>query len=110
VQAGDELPFVPRHQASAMAAVETSPGSLALAATHVSAMREHAGQGTEANEPKTDDSFILDVVARVKVGAAGEAYFTVRNLLGAQDLAARLPFGARPVAPRWIQVGTKWSF
>lgn len=110
VQAGDELPFVPRHQASAMAAVEASPGSLALAATYVSPMREHAGQGSDPNEPQTDESLIFDVVARAKLGSAGELYLTVRNLLGAQDLAARLPFGARPVAPRWIQVGTKWSF
>jgi Fe(3+) dicitrate transport protein len=41
---------------------------------------------------------------------AGQVYFSVRNLLGAEDIAARLPFGARPVAPRWIQVGTQWSF
>ena len=108
---GDELPFVPRHQAAATVAFETPRASLAVAGTYVSAMREHAGQGPATiTEPFTDPSFILDVTARVPVTRTGHVYFNVRNLLGAEDIAARLPFGARPVAPRWVQVGTKWSF
>ena len=112
-QVGDELPFVPRHQASATVAFETPHASLAVAGTYVSEMREHAGapgQPSTPAEPLTDRSFLLDVTARVPVTAAGQVYFSVRNLLGAEDIAARLPFGARPVAPRWIQVGTQWSF
>jgi Fe(3+) dicitrate transport protein len=112
-QVGDELPFVPRHQASATAAFETPYASLAAAGTYVSEMREHVGppgQPSAPREPLTDPSFILDATARVRVTAAGQVYVSVRNLLGADDIAARLPFGARPVAPRWIQVGTQWSF
>ena len=48
VQAGYEIPFVPRHQAQATAAIETPRGSLALAATYVSAMRERAGRRQSA--------------------------------------------------------------
>ena len=94
-------------------AFETPHASLAVAGTYVSAMREHAGppgQPATPTEPLTDPSFILDVTARVPVTAAGQVYVSVRNMLGAEDIAARLPFGARPVAPRWVQVGTKWSF
>jgi Fe(3+) dicitrate transport protein len=111
VQPGDELPFVPKHQAAATAAFETPYASLAVAGTYVSAMREHAGQGPATiREPFTDPSFILDATLRVPVVPAGHFYMNVRNLLGAEDIAARLPYGARPVAPRWVQVGTKWSF
>jgi Fe(3+) dicitrate transport protein len=114
VVAGYELPYVPRHQVAATAAFETPVASLAVAGAYVSAMREHAGQGPPPPlEPFTDPSFILDVTARVPVRAArqiGQIYVSVRNLLGAEDIVARLPFGARPVAPRWVQVGTKWSF
>ena len=82
--------------------------------SYVSAMREHAGQGpATVAEPFTDPAFILDVTARVPLKTArliGQVYVNVRNILGAEDIAARLPFGARPVAPRWVQVGTKWSF
>jgi Fe(3+) dicitrate transport protein len=111
VQVGDELPFVPRHQVGATVAFETPRASLAVAGSYVSAMREHAGQGPQIpSEPFTDPSFILDVTARVPLPPTGQVYVSVRNVLGAEDIAARLPYGARPVAPRWIQVGTKWSF
>ncbi len=109
---GDELPFVPRHQASATVAFET-PRACAGRGGHLrvrdARARRAQGPATPA-EPFTDPSFILDVTARVPVTAAGQVYVNVRNMLGAEDIAARLPFGARPVAPRWVQVGTKWSF
>jgi hypothetical protein len=34
----------------------------------------------------------------------------LRNLGNAADIAARRPFGARPIAPRWLQAGLKASF
>jgi Fe(3+) dicitrate transport protein len=110
VQPGFELPFVPRHQAAATAAVETARGSLVVAATYVSPMREKAGRGSGPDGSRTDASFILDAGARVNLADSGQVYLSVRNLFGAEDIAARLPFGARPVGPRWVQVGTKWSF
>jgi len=113
VQPGDELPYVPRHQVYAVTGLETPRGALNVAGSYVSAMRERAGPPgapATANEPITDPSFLLDVTARVTVAASGHVYLSVRNLLDAHDVAARLPFGARPVAPRWIQVGTKWTF
>ena len=80
----------------------------------LSAMREHAGQGPQEplllTRPWTDPSWIFDVTARVAVGRRGSIYVNVRNLFDAHDITARLPFGARPVAPRWAQVGTTWSF
>jgi Fe(3+) dicitrate transport protein len=108
--AGDELPFVPRHQGSVTVAFETPRGSIAVAGSYVSAMREHAGQGPSPGQPRTDPSLIFDVTARVNVTRRGHVYLHVRNLFDEADIAARLPYGARPVAPRWIQVGTKWSF
>jgi Fe(3+) dicitrate transport protein len=113
VNAGDELPYVPRHQLYAVAAFETPRGSLAVAGTYVSAMRERAGppgQPASADEPFTDPSFVLDVTAKVALTSAGQVYVSARNLMDAADISARLPFGARPIAPRWIQVGTKWIF
>jgi Fe(3+) dicitrate transport protein len=110
VDAGDELPYVPRHQASATIALEHARGGLAVGTTYVSPMRESAGQGESPPGEKTDASFLLDVTARVRVQKSGEVYVNVRNLLDEADLASRRPFGARPIAPRWVQVGTKWGF
>ena len=107
---GDELPFVPRHAASATVAFETPRAALAVAGSYISAMRERAGQGPATPaEPFTDPSLIFDVTARVSVTQSGLFYVNVRNLLNDADIAARLPFGARPVAPRWVQVGLKWT-
>jgi Fe(3+) dicitrate transport protein len=107
---GDELPYVPRHQAWLSAALESSLGTLAAGASYVSAMREEAGQGDAAPGVLTDESFVLDLTARAALGRRGEFYVHLRNALGAEDLASRRPFGARPIAPRWFQVGTKWWF
>jgi Fe(3+) dicitrate transport protein len=110
VEPGDELAYVPRHLASATVAFETPRAALAVAGSYISAMRERAGQGPATTaEPFTDPSLIFDVTARVNVTASGLLYVNVRNLLNEADITARLPFGARPVAPRWVQVGLKWS-
>jgi Fe(3+) dicitrate transport protein len=110
VEPGDELPFVPRHLASATVAFETRRAAFAVAGSYVSAMRERAGQGPETPAaPFTDPSLIFDVTARVSITQSGLFYVNVRNILNEADIAARLPFGARPVAPRWVQVGLKWS-
>lgn len=111
VRAGYELPFVPRHQLAASMAVELPRGSLAVAASYVAAMREIAGEGpTPPERPRTDASLVIDATARVRLTSSGQAYVSVRNLFDAADIAARLPFGARPNAPRWVQLGTRWSF
>lgn len=110
VTAGDEMPYVPHHQAMVSAAIDTPFASLTCAATYVSAMREQAGHGEIPSGLRTDESFLLDVTARAFIGRHGQVYLQGRNILDADDLASRRPFGARPVAPRWIQVGTKWNF
>ena len=110
VDPGDELPFVPRHAASATVGFETPRAALFLASSYVSAMRERAGQGpATAAAPFTDPSLIFDVTAQASVTKSGLFYVNVRNLFNDADIASRLPYGARPVAPRLVQVGLKWS-
>ena len=112
VDPGDELPFVPRHAASATVAFETPRAALAVAGTYVSAMRERAGQGPATTaEPFTDPSFILRRDgARAGDGGRGRSTSTCATCSTTRTSPRGLPFGARPVAPRWVQVGTKWSF
>jgi Fe(3+) dicitrate transport protein len=108
--AGDELPYVPRHLAAATVAFETPRASLAVAGSYISAMREQAGQGPATpTEPLTDPSLIFDVTAKVAITQSGQFYLNVRNVFDEADIVSRRPFGARPVAPRWVQVGLKWN-
>ncbi len=110
VRAGDELPYVPMHQAAASAHLARNGHSLSLSASYVSAMREVAGQGEMLPYERTDPHLVLDAAAHVELSERTELYLTVTNVLDARYVAARRPFGARPGAPRELQVGLEHRF
>ena len=110
VQAGDEIPYLPRHQASGTFAVEWSHAGASIAANYVSEMREEAGSASYEDSLVTDDLFTLDVGSKVMPLKWLTIYGNVRNLLDTQSIASRRPYGARPNAPRWVQIGAKLSF
>lgn len=110
VRAGDELPYVPKHQASAGAGVETKRAGVNLAATYVGTMRERAGSGTPAAFDQTDSAFLLDASGRYVLGRGFSLYANVRNVFDNAYIASRRPYGARPGAPRFAQVGLKAEF
>jgi Fe(3+) dicitrate transport protein len=107
---GDEMPYVPRHQASLSVGVEHERAGVAVGATYVSAMREKAGSEPMSRALATDEQLLFDASARVRVVGPLVLYANARNLLGSQYIVSRRPFGARPNAPRWIQIGAKASF
>jgi Fe(3+) dicitrate transport protein len=110
VVAGDEIPYVPRHQLNGQAGVETkNVGGYAML-TYVASMREEAGSETMDEALHTDELFVVDVGAHYRVLEPLDLYLNVRNLFDSHDLVARKPFGARPNAPRWVQVGAKVKF
>ena len=104
---GDDLPYVPRHQLNATAGVEVGPGGGYATFTYVAAMREEAGSEPMDDALHTDEQAILDLGAHYRVLGPVELYANLRNVFDSHDLVARRPFGARPNAPRWLQVGAK---
>jgi Fe(3+) dicitrate transport protein len=78
--------------------------------TYVSAMREQAGDEPIDEALHTDAQFTIDASAYYRPWPAVEVYANVRNLLDRAFIVSRRPFGARPNAPRWIQVGVKAGF
>ena len=110
VQRGDELPYIPRHQGSVTLAAEVERGGVALAAYHIDRMREEASVGALDEAFATDAQNWLDVSAFVKPFRALSIYGNLRNVTGSASIAGRRPFGARPNAPRWLQVGAKLAF
>lgn len=110
VQDGDEIPYLPRHQASGTLAVEWSHAGASVAANYVSEMREEAGSTPYEDSLVTDDLFTLDVGSKVMPVKWLTVYGNVRNLFDTQSIASRRPYGARPNAPRWVQIGAKLSF
>lgn len=110
VEAGDELPYVPRHRIAATVSAGTDGWELALAVAHVSAMREEAGRGPIRGAVATDEHTVVDAAARWRFAGRGELYAAVENVLGEEYLVSHRPFGARPGKRRDFRLGFKYRF
>jgi Fe(3+) dicitrate transport protein len=110
VKSGDELPYVPAHQANATVGIEKRQLGFNVGGTFVDAMWERAGHGTELPGDKTDPYFLLDASAKVRLFEHVELYVNGRNLTNDRYIASRRPFGARPGAPLWVLAGVRGEF
>jgi len=110
VEPGDELPYVPRHQLHASLGVETERFGVSAALNYVSKMREQPGPGSIETSLHTDEQLVVDATASLRAFGPVTVYSHVRNLFDDQAVVSRRPFGARPNAPRWVQVGAKRDF
>jgi len=107
VRAGDELPYVPRHQVFATAGVESRLGGISVSTLFVDTMREEAGQGEVPEGQLTDSVLTFDVNANWVLSRWGQLYLSARNVLDTQAIVSRRPYGARPNAPRTVILGFK---
>lgn len=107
---GDALPYVPPHQLAVSIGVETEKLGGNLGGTYVAAMRELAGQGEPDPLTTTDSVFLLDASVYAKPLSWWTIYAVGRNLLDTTYIASRRPFGLRPGAPIWLQIGTKLEY
>lgn len=110
VVAGDQMPYVPRHQLNASVGVEHRRAGASVAMTYVSRMREIAGREPLAETLATDAQLLFDVSAYVRLLDNVQLLGHVRNLFDERYLVSRRPYGARSNAPRWVQIGAKFSF
>lgn len=110
VRAGYELPYVPLHQLVATLGIETGRTGAVLSANYVSPMRESAGDAPLDETIATDPLFWMDAGATMRTLDSLTVYVNVRNVLAAERIVSRRPYGARPNPPRWIQVGVKANF
>jgi Fe(3+) dicitrate transport protein len=109
VEDGDELPYIPRHQLNVTAGLDSRWFGASASLTYVAAMREEAGSAPFSESLVTDEQLDVSLGADVRILENLKVYANVRNLLNARDIVARRPYGARPNAPRWIQLGVKGS-
>jgi Fe(3+) dicitrate transport protein len=108
VQAGDELPSVPKHQAGGTVGMLSKKwGGLNFGFTYMDGMRETAGSGTPAPGEETDSFVVIDASAQLIVLPELALYGKVENLLNNSYIVSRRPFGARPGRPRFIYGGVK---
>ena len=110
VEEGDDVPYVPAHQASASLGLETTYFGGSVAGTFVSEMREVAGSGAPGEGEATDMHFLLDASLKATPLKWLSIYATGKNLLNMHYIASRRPFGARPGAPVNLQAGVKATY
>jgi Fe(3+) dicitrate transport protein len=58
----------------------------------------------------TEEQVTIDVSGSYRLLQNLRLYANVRNLLNNQVIISHRPFGARPSAPRWVQLGLQASF
>lgn len=112
VSAGDELPYLPRHQLFARVGMETARWFADLTAHYVGRMRTRAGQGPLLDTQSTDAAFVMDFSAEYAVsgrplGGQLRLFASVQNLADRDYVVARHPAGARPGLPRTVTGGVK---
>lgn len=110
VEEGDELPYVPRHTLNVTAGVENDTAGIAANLNYVAAMREQAGSAPLDEVVATDQQFWFDLSAYYRAVSFLKLYANLRNVLNEQYIVSRRPYGARPNAPRWLEVGAKLEF
>lgn len=110
VTTGDELPYVPRHQLTASIGLQSAAFGLYGSATYVGEMREEAGQGPIPDGVRTEPLLTFDASASWHFAKGAQLYVNGRNLANELKIVSRRPYGARPNAPRELQVGLKYSY
>jgi|APLak6261679142_1056127.scaffolds.fasta_scaffold00102_36 Fe(3+) dicitrate transport protein len=110
VREGDELPYVPKHLFNASVGVDVWRVSAHAQVTFIDRMRELAGQGAFIEGRTTDAQLTVDLHLGFKVTEWAGLYFDARNLFDQHAIVGRLPFGARPNAPRTLIGGVKLTY
>ena len=108
VQVGDELPYIPKHQLRASAAIEHERFGISLAASYIGKMRTVAGQGPFVADESIDSHVVWDVMARWQFTESLSTYIKVDNLFDEVYVAARRPAGLRPGLDRTAYIGLSY--
>jgi len=107
VRAGDELPYLPRHQLFASVGAGTSRWLVDLSASYVARMRTRASQGAFVAAESTEGAFTLDLTGEYAVHPRLRLFASVQNLTDSRYIVSRHPAGARPGLPRTVMAGIK---
>ncbi len=106
VSIGDRLPYIPTHRGSIRTGIEGENFVVSLTTTFVDAMAET----TQDDSTQTDPYILADLLIKQRIWKELWVYAKGENILDAQPVAARRPFGARPLKPVVLQIGISGRF
>ncbi|MGK7369340.1 MAG: TonB-dependent receptor family protein [Candidatus Halalkalibacterium sp. M3_1C_030] len=107
VQKGDEMPYLPKHQAQASAGIQKGKFGLFMDAYTTSRMRTVAGSGEIDKARSTDAYLLFDVSGSYRLIRYAEIFLNARNLTDQTYIVSRRPAGLRPGLPRTLLLGLK---
>lgn len=110
VDAGDELPYLPKHQARLSSGVEFDRWNIIGAVRHTGTAREVPGQGSYADETSTRAHTLFDLSLAWQATNTLQARLIGENLTDQQVIVSRRPFGARPNQPLTVKAAVRWDF
>lgn len=105
VEAGDELPFISKHQFNATLALHHKRFDLALNGRYQGEFRTVAGKGNIPQNERIDANFIIDLSAKYHLNQHFSITGNVINLLDETYAVANVPAGLRPGHPFGAFIG-----
>ena len=108
VEVGDQMPYVPVHQAALNLTWDSDTWGGNLSGIFVGRMLEQAGQADEV--PQTDTNMLLNALISYQINPASKAYLKAENIFNSRPVASRRPYGARSIQPRLVQLGYKLNW
>ena len=110
VSAGDQFPYLAKHQFTFMAGLDHRKYNLNLSGRYMDEMRTVPGQDELLTSERTDAYFIVDANINYSIHRNVDLFASVSNLTDKVYLVARRPAGLRPGLPRSFSLGMKANF
>ncbi len=110
VTAGDELPYLAKHQLNVAASLIHKSWELNLNARFNGAFRTQAGYGTIPTHEKVPSNFIIDLSGNYKLSKNLSLTANVINVLDEKYAVSRVPAGLRPGHPFGAYAGIQLKY
>ena len=110
VTAGDELPYISKHQFNIGISLEHAKFELNLNGRFNGEFRTQAGRGSIPSNELVDSNFIIDFSAKYHINKNLSATGNIINLFDETYVASRVPAGLRPGHPFGAYLGLQYKF
>ncbi len=110
VNAGDQLPYIPKHQFNAMLSLEHEKYELNLSGRYNGEFRTLAGSGDIPNDELVASNFIIDFSAKYHFSKHLSATSNIINMGDETYAVSRVPAGLRPGHPFGANLGLEFRF
>lgn len=110
VAAGDELPYIPKHQFNVSFSLEHSTFEINVNGRFNGEFRTLAGKGSIPDNERVNSNFVVDMSGKYYVNKQLSLTTNIINLLDETYAASRVPAGLRPGHPFGAYAGLEFRF